>query len=246
MQIAALIPARLESTRFPGKLLKKIGDKSIISHVYDNMVATGLFAHVGVVCNHQDIYDEIKNHGGVAYMSREEHDNGTSRIAEIAVDMDYPIIFNVQGDEPFVNSSILKPLVDIFLADVQEKIDIVSPMTQLENESDIANPNIVKVVTTSSMEALYFSRSPIPYQRNKESQRVCYRHIGIYGYRKTALTKIKNFPESNLENQEMIECLRYLDHGMKIKMAITKSQGVSIDTPEDLNKAINYYHRSRE
>lgn len=243
MKIAALIPARLESSRFPGKLLQKIGSKSIIRHVHDNMIATRLFDHVGVVCNHSDIYSEITDNGGVAYMSQNEHDNGTARISEIAKTLDFPIIFNVQGDEPFVQSSILKSLIDIFKADVSEKIDIVSPMTPIIDETQIANPNVVKVVTTSNGEALYFSRSPIPYQRNLQSKRICFRHIGIYGYRAAALKKIELLPESNLEDQEMIECLRYLEYGMKIKMAITESQGVSIDTPEDLEKAIKYYQQ---
>jgi 3-deoxy-manno-octulosonate cytidylyltransferase (CMP-KDO synthetase) len=243
MKIAALIPARLESTRFPGKLLQKIGGKSIILHVHDNMKATGLFDHVGVVCNHIDIYSEITQNGGIAYMSKYDHENGTSRISEIAKTLDFPIIFNVQGDEPFVQSSILRSLIDIFKEDVTEEIDIVSPMTLITEDAQIVNPNIVKVVTTSKGEALYFSRSPIPYRRNEQSKKIFYRHIGIYGYRASALNKIDLLPNSILEDQEMIECLRYLEHGMKIKMAITESQGVSIDTPEDLEKAIKYYQQ---
>ncbi|HMY84902.1 MAG: 3-deoxy-manno-octulosonate cytidylyltransferase [Saprospiraceae bacterium] len=240
-KIVALIPARLESSRFPGKLLKKLGHKSVILHVHDNMVATGLFDHVAVVCNHRDIYDDIIRGGGSAYMSKKEHENGTSRISEIALELDYPIVFNVQGDEPFVNESILQKLINIFKADKDKNIDIVSPMTILSNEQEIQNPNNVKVVTDNDRNAMYFSRSPIPYHRNQSAPRNCFKHIGIYGYRKEALEKIQKLPYSNLEDQELIECLRYLDYGMKIKMAETPSQGVSIDTPEDFEKAIEFY-----
>lgn len=241
MEIAALIPARLASSRFPGKLLKRIGDKTIIRHVYDNMIATGLFKHVAVVCDHPSIYDEITNNGGKAYISSREHENGTSRIAEIARQLSFPYIFNVQGDEPFVHKNILEALIRLFKEDHNGLIDIVSPMTLLTDEAAIQNPNIVKVVTDSRGEALYFSRSPIPYRRNQSAPRVCYRHIGIYGYRRESLLRTETLPPSTLDDQEMIECLRYLDHGMKIKMAVTDSQGVSIDTPDDLEQAIEYY-----
>lgn len=244
MKIAALIPARYESTRFPGKLMEKIGAKSIICHVYDNMVATGLFDHVAVVCNHAILYDEVKNHGGVAYLSKNEHENGTSRIAEIAEKLDYPLIFNVQGDEPFVQSEILSSLINLFKNDEENKIDIVSPMTLISDESMIENPNVVKVVTDVNMNALYFSRSPIPFHRNKENKRVCFKHIGIYGFRRDALLKITSLPDTPLDGSEMIECIKYLEHGMKIKMTETSSQGVSIDTPEDLDAAQQFYKKS--
>lgn len=241
IKIAALIPARLESTRFPGKLLKKLGDKSIILHVHDNMVATGLFDHVAVVCNHKDIYHDVTNGGGTAYMSQKEHENGTSRITEIALELDYPIVFNVQGDEPFVDEKILEKLIQIFKYDVDKKVDIVSPMTALTDEHDIENPNNVKVVTDTDRYAMYFSRSPIPYHRNQSAPRICFKHIGIYGYRKEVLAKIEALPYSNLEDQELIECLRYLEHGMRIKMAETQAQGVSIDTQEDFERAVEFY-----
>jgi len=244
MKIIALIPARYESTRFPGKLLKKIGEKSIICHVYDNMVATGLFDEVAVVCNHQIIYDELVSHGGKVFMSTTEHDNGTSRIAEIAAKLDFPLVFNVQGDEPFVHKDILSSLIDIFRNDVNGGIEIVSPMTEIWDDEMINNPNVVKVVTNIHQEAMYFSRSPIPYYRNRENPRSCYKHIGIYGFRKEALLKIVNLPETPLDGSEMIECIKYLEHGMKIKMALTRSQGVSIDTPEDLEKAIDFYSKN--
>lgn len=241
MRIAALIPARLESTRFPGKLMKLIGKKSIIRHVYDNMVNTGLFGHVAVVCDHQIIYDEITKNGGRAYLSKALHENGTSRIAEVAAELDYPIVFNIQGDEPFVKKEIIQTLISLFENDISEKVDIVSPMTLIEDEDMIANPNVVKVVTRLNGEALYFSRSPIPFRRNMSSPHICHKHIGIYGFRKEALLKITSLPPTPLDDVEMVECIKYLEHGMNIAMALTDSQGVSIDTPEDLEMAIRYY-----
>ena len=242
MQIAALIPARLESSRFPGKLLKKIGDKSVICHVYDNLVDTLLFDHVAVVCDHLSIYEEVVQNGGKAYLSKAEHDNGTSRIAEIAADLDFPVIFNVQGDEPFVNKDILASLIQLFIDDFDNTIDIVSPMNMIDEINIIENPNVVKVVTTIDNYAMYFSRSPIPYHRNKSISAKYYKHIGIYGFRKEALLKITALPETPMDASEMIECIKYLEHGMKIKMALTQSQGVSIDTPEDLQEAIKFYN----
>ncbi len=242
MGIAALIPARFESSRFPGKLMKLIGDKTIIRHVYDNMVDTNLFDHVAVICDHPLIYNEIINNGGQAYMSESEHENGTSRIAEIAAKMDYPIFFNIQGDEPFVKKEIIQTLINLFRDDTKGNIEIVSPMTIIEDEAMINNPNVVKVVTNLNHEALYFSRSPIPYHRNRALPYACFKHIGIYGFTKAALLKVTSLPSTPLDGLEMIECIKYLEHGMKITMALTDPQGVSIDTPEDLEKAMKYYN----
>ena len=222
--------------------MKMIGNKTIIRHVYDNMVNTGLFEHVAVVCDHQIIYDEITMNGGQAYLSKMEHENGTSRIAEIAADLDYPIVFNIQGDEPFVKKEIIRTLITLFENDISGKIDIVSPMTIIEDEEMITNPNVVKVVTRLNGEALYFSRSPIPFRRNMALPHICHKHIGIYGFRKEALLKITSLPDTPLDGVEMIECIKYLEHGMNIAMALTDSQGVSIDTPEDLENAIEFYN----
>mgnify|MGYP002360203736 FL=1 len=241
MKIAALIPARYDSTRFPGKLMKEIGNKTIIRRVYENMKATELFDHVAVVCDSEIIYNEIISNGGTAYMSSIPHENGTSRIAEIAKNLDYDIFFNIQGDEPFVHKEIMTKLLDLFVNDHQKTTDIVSPMMLIREEEMINNPNVVKVITNIFVFFMYFSRSPIPFRRNLNVEYKCYKHIGIYGFRKEALLKASSLPDTPLDASEMIECIKYLEHGMKIKMAETPSQGISIDTPEDLEKALELY-----
>jgi 3-deoxy-manno-octulosonate cytidylyltransferase (CMP-KDO synthetase) len=233
-KIGAFIPARYAATRFPGKLMQLLGDKTVIRHTYDNTVATGLFDEVFVVTDSEIIFNEITSHGGRAIMSKKEHESGSDRIAEAIEDLAIDIVVNVQGDEPFVKKEPLEKLIALFQ---DGKVQVASLMQVLANPALIADPNYVKVAVDKNSNALFFSRSIIPYPRNTEISITYYEHIGVYAFKKQALLDFTNWPMSPLEAAEKIECLRYLENGVSIKMALTHYMGVEIDTPEDLIKA---------
>ena len=229
-----MIPARYAATRFPGKLMKMLGDKTIIRRAYENTLATGLFDEVSVVTDSDIIFDEIHQIGGIVRRSTREHESGSDRIAEIVADMEVDIILNVQGDMPFVKKEPLAQLLDLFR---DEKVQVASLMQELHDPESIQNPNVVKVVVDRQMNSLLFSRSPIPYARSKDIPITYYEHIGVYAYRKQALLNFTNWPMTPLEAAEKIECLRYLEYGIPLKMVVTGYMGVNIDTPEDMEKA---------
>ena len=233
MNIVALIPARYAATRFPGKLMQTLGNKTIIRHVYDNTVATGLFNDVFVVTDSNIIYKEITGSGGKAVMSKKEHESGSDRIAEAISEMNVDIIVNVQGDEPFIKKEPLERLVGLFN---DPDVQVASLMRKiLKDEAE--NPNNVKVVTDHLGYALYFSRSIIPFQLDIEMNTEYFLHVGVYAYKKDILINFTRWPQSALEKTEKLEQLRYLENGIKIKMAETSYNNVAIDTPEDLEKA---------
>jgi 3-deoxy-manno-octulosonate cytidylyltransferase (CMP-KDO synthetase) len=234
MKKIALIPARYAATRFPGKLMQLLGDKTVIRHTYDNTVATGLFDEVLVVTDSDIIYNEIVSHGGMARMSVKEHESGSDRIAEAAKDMEVEIIVNVQGDEPFVKKEPLEKLLQQF---DDPSVQVASLMQAITDRNDMMDPNFVKVVVDKKMNSLFFSRSVIPYPRDKNVPAVYYEHIGIYAFRKQALLSFIQWPVSALEATEKIECLRYLENGIPLRMVVVDYMGVEIDTPEDLEKA---------
>ena len=233
-KIGAFIPARYAATRFPGKLMQLLGDKTVIRHTHDNTVATGLFDEVFVVTDSEIIFNEITSHGGKAIMSKKEHESGSDRIAEAIEHLAIDIVVNVQGDEPFVKKEPLENLIALFQ---DGKVQVASLMQVLANPALIADPNYVKVAVDKNSNALFFSRSIIPYPRNTEISITYYEHIGVYAFKKQALLDFTNWPMSPLEAAEKIECLRYLENGVSIKMALTHYMGVEIDTPEDLIKA---------
>lgn len=234
MKKIAMIPARYAATRFPAKLMQKLGDKTVIRTTYDATMATGLFDDVVVVTDSPVIFEEISSNGGKALMSKKEHESGSDRIAEAAAELDVDIIVNVQGDTPFVKKEPLQKLLDQFN---DPSVQVGSLMQLLEEEQYIADPNYVKVCVDKNMNALFFSRSIIPYPRNKNISIPYYEHIGVYAFRKQALLQFTQWPLSPLEDAEKIECLRYLENGISIRMVITGYMGVEIDTPEDLAKA---------
>ena len=231
----AFIPARYAATRFPAKLMQQLGNKTVIRHTYDNTVNTGLFDEVLVVTDSEIIYNEIVTNGGKAKMSIKEHESGSDRIAEAIADMVVDIVVNVQGDEPFVQKEPLQKLLQVFEDD---NVQVASLMQILIEEKYIADPNYVKVAVDKNMNSLLFSRSPIPYHRDKTVSPIYYEHIGVYAFRKQALLNFSNWQMTPLEVAEKIECLRYLENGVPLKMVITEYMGVEIDTPEDLEKAI--------
>jgi 3-deoxy-manno-octulosonate cytidylyltransferase (CMP-KDO synthetase) len=233
-KIGAFIPARYAATRFPAKLMQQLGDKSVIRHTYDNTVATGLFDEVYVVTDSEIIFNEIVNNGGKAIMSKRSHESGSDRIAEAIENLDIDIVVNVQGDEPFVKKEPLQKVIEVFS---DASVQVSSLMQVLTNQQLIEDPNYVKVAVDINNNALFFSRSVIPYPRDKEAAAKYYEHIGVYAFKKQALLNFTNWPMSPLEAAEKIECLRYLENGVSIRMVVTEYMGVEIDTPEDLIKA---------
>lgn len=232
-----MIPARYAATRFPAKLMQDLGGKTVILRTYEATLATGLFDEVYVVTDSDVIFREITENGGQAIMSQKSHESGSDRIAEAVANVDTDIVVNVQGDEPFTERESLAKVLDVFREDADKQIDLASLMVEITDWEEISNPNIVKVIVDQQNFALYFSRSPIPYPRDKEANARYFKHKGIYAFRKEALLEFTTLPMRFLEATEKIECIRYLEYGKKIKMVETSVQGVEIDTPEDLERA---------
>lgn len=237
MKIIAMIPARYAATRFPAKLMQTLGTKSVIRHTYDNTLATGLFDEVYVVTDSDIIFNEITSHGGKAVMSKKNHESGSDRIAEAIGDIDVDLVINVQGDEPFVKREPLEKLLAVFAGEEGKKVQVASLMQVMKEQRFIDDPNYVKVAVDKNMNSLMFSRSVIPYPRSKKDTTVYYEHIGVYAFRKEALISFTNWEMSPLEATEKIECLRYLENGISLKMVLTDYMGIEIDTPEDLERA---------
>ncbi len=233
-----MIPARYAASRFPGKLMQDLAGKPVILRTYEAAVNTGLFSEVYVVTDSEVIFKAIEEAGGKALMSSAEHACGSDRIAEAVTPMEVDIIVNVQGDEPFTDKESLAGVLEVFKNDSSGEIDLASLMTPITDWEEISNPNTVKVIVDNRDFALYFSRSPIPYPRNKDIQISYYKHKGIYAFRKSALMDFQRLPMLPLEDAEKIEAIRYLEYGKKIKMVETEVTGIEIDTPEDLERAI--------
>jgi 3-deoxy-manno-octulosonate cytidylyltransferase (CMP-KDO synthetase) len=236
MNIIAMIPARYEASRFPGKLMQDLGGQSVILTTYLAAKNTQLFSAVYVVTDSPIIFKEITTNGGKAIMSETSHDSGSDRIAEAVADMDTDIVINVQGDEPFTKRETLEPLVAVFKNDTEKKVALASLMTRITQAKDIENPNNVKVVVNQDNFAQYFSRSVIPYNRSNATIEY-FKHIGIYAFRKQALIDFTNLPMAPLEKVEKLENLRFIHYDMPIKMVETAYNPIGIDTPEDLIKA---------
>jgi len=237
MKIIAVIPARYASTRFHAKLMQDLGGKTVILRTYEAALNTQLFDDVFVVTDSDLIFNEIVNHGGKAIKSIKEHESGSDRIAEAIESIDIDIVINVQGDEPFTSAEPLQQVLSVFENDVDKKIDVASLMRRILNNEEIENPNNVKVITDFEGNALYFSRSVIPYLRDMDLDVTYMQHIGIYAFRKQALLDFYNLPMKTLEAAEKLEQLRYLEYGIKIRMVETSHVGIGIDTIEDLEKA---------
>lgn len=240
-KIVAAIPARYASERFPAKLMEKLNNNTLIYTTYKNVKDMDLFDDVIVVTDNQIIFNEIKNKNGKVLMSEKKHECGSDRIAEVAPKIDADIIVNVQGDEPFTKKEILEKLLNSF--NENKNIDLASLKRPL-NFEEAQNPNNVKVITDINDNAIYFSRSIIPFQRDYNPNFKYFKHIGIYAFKKDALIDFYNYPQSTLEICEKIECLRFLENGKKIKMIEVQEENISIDTSEDLIKAIEYIKKN--
>ena len=239
MKVIAMIPARLQASRFPKKLLTDLCGKTVITRTYEATINTNLFDEVYVVTDSQEIKEEIEANGGKVIMSLKEHECGSDRISEAAEQVQGDIIINVQGDEPFTRKEPLQDLIEVFKKDLHGEIAVASLVHTMDDWHEIVNPNNVKVVLDNNNCVMYFSRAPIPHPRDKEVEVKYYKHIGIYAFRRFALL---NFPKMKMcqnEATEKLEGIRFLEHGMKMKMVETPFKVIGIDTPEDLQKAIH-------
>ena len=237
MKIIAVIPARYQASRFPGKLMQPLGDSTVIGQTYKNVLETALFSEVIVATDNDEIQKEIEALGGSVFRSQKEHDCGSDRIAEAVEHSDADIVINIQGDEPFLNHQSLKALIKVFETDLNKEIHLASLMIPFSDKREVENPNNVKVIVDQFNCALYFSRSPIPFYRDTELPKNYYKHIGVYAFRKEALLHFSSSEMTPLEQAEKIECIRYLEQGKKMKMVLTHQISIGIDTPEDLKKA---------
>ena len=235
-QIFALIPARYESTRLPGKPLASIGGKPMIQHVYERTRAIAVVGRVLVATDDERIASVVRGFGGEAVMTSRAHVSGTDRIAEAATPLDAALIVNVQGDLPFLEAAT----VDAAVALMRDEPDLpmATVKTPIHDSAEMRNPNVLKVVTDRSGYALYFSRSPLPYWRDAEPPAALgYRHIGLYVYRRDFLLAFTRLAPTPLERAEKLEQLRALESGFRIRVAETGAAGVEVDTPEDLERA---------
>lgn len=245
MKFIAIIPARYASTRFPAKPLALLGGKPMIQHVYERV--SKVLDNVAVATDDQRIYDAVTQFGGRVVMTSTEHRTGTDRCLEaynnLAIESD--VVINVQGDEPFIAEEQIKLLMQCFDNPQTDIATLVKPFPAGTPFDVISNPNTPKAITNPQGQAVYFSRSVIPYLRGKEkddwtSLHTYYKHIGIYAYRVEVLRKITQMPQTPLELAESLEQLRWLENGLTIQTAETHIETIGIDTPEDLEKAEKY------
>lgn len=234
MKIVAVIPARYGSTRFRGKPLALISGKPMIQWVYENTVSCSMISRVIVATDERNIAKVVESFGGEVCMTSSAHTTGTDRVAEAAKDLDAQIIINIQGDEPLLPSEGIEETVAPLLND--KTIPMGTLKTKILNREDIYNPNIVKIITDHRGFALYFSRSPIPYEKLANLGTIFFRHIGLYVYRRDFLLRFARLPQSALEKAEGLEQLRALEHGYSIKVVETDYHPVGVDVPDDISR----------
>ncbi len=241
MDVIGIIPARYASTRFEGKVLADLGGKPVIQHVYERAKQAKLLDDLIVACDDMRVKNTVLSFGGKAILTSTGQPTGTDRLTEAVNPLDVKIIINIQGDEPFVHST----MIDSLVLELQNnpKLGMATIIKKIEDEKELNDPNVVKVIVDKDGYALYFSRSPIPFVRDRTPEKpliethTFYKHIGMYGYTKDFLFTFKNLPKSKLEDAEKLEQLRALEHGYRIKTIITKFNTIGIDTREDLEKA---------
>ena len=240
MKAICVIPARYSSTRLPGKPLKLIVGVPMICRVYERASQAKRIDKAIVATDDERIFNEVKKFNGEVIMTRADHPTGTDRLAEVANNFnDVDLIVNVQGDEPLIEPKLIDDLISLFDTDINLQMATVA--TELKDNAEIENPNNVKVVTDLNDYALYFSRSVIPYPRNKGKSKV-YKHIGIYVYRRNFLLKYAKMQPTSLEQSESLEQLRALENGYKIKVLHSDYQFIGVDTEEDL-KLVNEIYK---
>lgn len=250
MNFLAIIPARFASTRFPGKPLAILGGKTVIERVYTQV--KGTFERAVVATDDERIEEAVKNFGGEVVMTSPNHKSGTDRCYEAlrrVGEEDYDVVVNIQGDEPFIQASQLEAVKACFDDPVTDIATLVKPFTPEDGIDAVRNPNSPKVVLNQNMEAMYFSRSVIPYLRNKDQENwlnyhTFYKHIGLYAYKTRVLKQITSLPQSPLELAESLEQLRWLENGYTIKVGLTNVETIGIDTPADLERAENFLKKN--
>ena len=239
-----VIPARYQSSRLPGKPLLEIGGRTMLEHVYRRSVASEVFFRVVIATDDSRIYDAAEGFGADVLMTRQDHPDGSSRVAEIAAKVDADYVINIQGDEPLIDPRMLRELADGILND--ESADAATVCVPIKNEEDFLNPNIVKVVRARNGHALYFSRSPIPYRRCETGYPI-WEHLGIYAFKKDFLLKFVALPPTPLMEAECLEQLRILEHGYSMIVIPTRypSEGPNVNTPEDLEEVRRIFERRK-
>jgi len=237
MNAVAIIPARYASTRFPGKPLAPIRGIPMIEHVYRNVSKSMAIQGVWVATDDPRIEEAVLNFGGKCIMTSKEHQTGSDRLAEAVNKLDADLVINVQGDEPLIRGEVLDSLVNLFLQD--DTLQMATLKSKILDAEEIHNPNVVKVITNLFDEAIYFSRSAIPY--NRDGRQVDYfKHIGVYAYTKKFLLEYVTLPQTELELAESLEQLRALENGAKIKVLETDMKLIGVDTPQDIQKVEEY------
>lgn len=234
MKTIGVIPARWASTRFEGKVLADINGKPMIQHVWERAKQSECLDDLVIACDDQRVVKAAEKFGAQAILTSADHASGTDRIAEVVEPLEVDIIINIQGDEPLICPTIIDSLVKMLIDDPSCSMGTV--IKAIDNEDDLANTNIVKVVVDGEMNALYFSRAGIPHNRDRNDTILHYKHLGIYAFRKEFLLCYKNLPKSNLEIAEQLEQLRALEYGYKIKTVLTEIDTIGVDTPEDLKQ----------
>ena len=245
MKIAAVIPARFASVRFPGKALALIDGRPMIQHVYERASRATLVDSVVVATDDERIMQAVTSFGGQCRMTRADHETGTDRLAEAATQVDSDIIVNVQGDEPLIAPEMIDQAIRPFLDDASLRMGTLK--TRIRCLHDFLSPNVVKVVTGRDGNALYFSRSPLPFFRDKwqdlkdesfaSGKLLCYKHVGLYVFRRDFLVEYAAMEPTFLEVSEKLEQLRALENGIAIRVVETEFESIGVDTPEDLVKA---------
>jgi 3-deoxy-manno-octulosonate cytidylyltransferase (CMP-KDO synthetase) len=237
-QVVAIIPARYDATRLPGKPLADIAGRPMVEHVYRRTASAPGVDAVVVATDDERIAAAVRAFGGVAMMTGASHRTGTDRIAEVAAALPCEIVVNVQGDEPLIEPEMIEGVIAPLVADPMLEMSTVC--VAISDRSDYTNPNVVKVVKDRAGRALYFSRSPIPHFRSDPGSRIPdpgpFKHLGLYGYRRTFLLKFATLPQSPLELAESLEQLRALEHGYRIQTVETRHDSIGVDTPEDLER----------
>jgi len=230
-----MIPARLESSRLPNKVLLDINGKSLLQRVYERVKKAKKVDDIFIATDNKKIIDVVESFGGKYILTSTKHKSGTDRIAEAVRNIETDFVINVQGDEPLIDPNLIDSFVQIFQND--SEIDFSSAMHKIENLDDLENPNVVKVVTDLNSDAIYFSRSPIPFSREKDvSVNNYFQHIGIYAYTKEFLLKYSKLPQTFLEKSEKLEQLRAIEYQFKIRMIETDYRSIGVDTFEDLER----------
>jgi 3-deoxy-manno-octulosonate cytidylyltransferase (CMP-KDO synthetase) len=233
LQAVGVIPARYRSVRFPGKVLADLEGRTLIEHVYRRSEQASSLSRLLVAADDERICAAVRSFGGEAIMTRREHASGTERIAEVAAGLDAPLVVNIQGDEPLVDPEDIDGLVEALRADAG--VGMATLKRPIEDPEDFRSPHVVKVVVNRAGEALYFSRSPIPFPRS-DAGPMGFRHVGLYAYRRDLLLRIAASPRTWLESTEELEQLRVLELGFAIRVLDARGDSIGVDVPEDLER----------